>query len=264
MKKILIEILTACFIGVLSAQADVLELKNGKMLNGKYLGGTQQSIRFQIGDKVEVISKDDALALTFSGSASAGSESITSYSRPSYDSSASYSPSVTKIKSVTIPAGTSIMVTLVDSIDTRTDQAGQKFRARLAADLYVGDTLVANEGSLVYGILQRSKQAGRIAGTSSVDIGLSEMEINEKLYPIFTTNHIERGKDATKGTLHAVGAGALIDKNDRGRGALKGAAIGTGVALITPGKPVQLPPNTLLEFRLAQPVRINVPMRVFS
>ena len=81
MKKILIEILTACFIVVLSAQADVLELKNGKVLNGKYLGGTQQSIRFQVGDKVEVISKDAALALTFSGSANTGSESSTSLSK---------------------------------------------------------------------------------------------------------------------------------------------------------------------------------------
>ena len=264
MKKILIAILTACFIVVLSAQADVLELKNGKVLNGKYLGGTQQSIRFQVGDKVEVISKDTALALTFSGSARARSESSTSYSRPSYDSRTSYSPSKKIIKNVTIPAGTSIMVTLVDSIDTRTDKAGQKFRARLATDLYVGDTLVANEGSLVYVTLQQSKQAGRISGTSSVDIGLSEMVINERLYPIFTTDHIERAKDATKGSLHAVGAGALLgallDKNDRGGGALKGAAIGTGVALITPGKPVQLKPNTLLEFRLAQPVRINFPI----
>jgi hypothetical protein len=263
MKTKLIEIVVACFIVVLSAQADVLELKNGKVLNGTYLGGTQQSIRFQAGDKVEVIPKDEALALTFSGSVNTSAGRSTSNSRPSYESSASYSSSVTQVKSVTIPAGTSILVTLVDSIDTRTDKAGQKFRTRLAADLYVGDTLVAKEGSLVYGTLQRSKQAGRIAGTSSVDMGLSEMEINEKLYPIFTTDHIERGKDATKGTLHAVGAGALlgalIDKNDRGRGALKGAAIGTGVALITPGKPVQLSPNTLLEFRLAQPVRINVP-----
>ncbi len=132
MKKILIEILTACFIVVLSAQADVLELKNGKVLNGKYLGGTQQSIRFQVGDKLEVISKDAALALTFSGSASAGSESSTSYSRPSYDSSTSYSPSVTKYKSVTIPAGTSIMVTLVDSIDTRTEQSRTKIQSPLS------------------------------------------------------------------------------------------------------------------------------------
>ncbi len=263
--KIKISIIIAvCLTLVLSAQADVLELKNGKVLNGTYLGGTQQSIRFQVGDGVEVIPKDEALALTFSGLVNTSAGSSSNYSRPSYESNPSYSSRVTKVKSVTIPAGTSILVTLVDSIDTRTDKAGQKFRTRLAADLYVGDTLIANEGSLVYGILQRSKQAGRIAGTSSVDIGLSEMEINEKLYPIFTTDHIERGKDATKGTLHAVGAGALlgalIDKNDRGGGALKGAAIGTGVALITPGKPVQLPPNTLLEFRLAQPVRINVPM----
>ena len=46
MKIKLIEILAACFIVVLSTQADVLELNNGNVLNGTYLGGTQQSIRF--------------------------------------------------------------------------------------------------------------------------------------------------------------------------------------------------------------------------
>jgi len=264
MKIKLIEILAACFIVVLSTQADVLELNNGNVLNGTYLGGTQQSIRFQVGNKIKVIPKTEALALTFSGSINIRESRNPSYSRPSYDSNTSSSSSVRKVKSLTVPAGTSILVSLIDSIDTRTGKVGQKFKAQLATDLYVGNTLIAREGSLVYGTLQQSKQAGRISGTSSVDIGLSEMVINERLYPIFTTDHIERAKDATKGTLHAVGAGALLgallDKNDRGGGALKGAAIGTGVALITPGKPIQLKPNTLLEFRLAQPLRINFPI----
>ena len=258
----------ACIIIIHFAQADVLELKNGDSLNGTFVGGTQNAIRFQVGENVEVIPISDALALTFSGSGSSSSSSG-GYSSPRYDTPRSANTTTTPrsstgSRSVTLPAGTSLLVMLVEPIDTKTDKAGKRFRTRLAADLYAGDTFVAREGSLVYGTLQQSKQAGRIAGTSSVDIALTEIEINERLFPIFTTDHIERGKDATKGTLHAVGAGAiigaLVDKNNRGGGAMKGAAIGTGVALITPGKPVQIPANTLLEFRLAQPLTITAPM----
>ena len=59
------------------------------------------------------------------------------------------------------------------------------------------------------------------------------MDINNHLYPILTTDHIERGKDATKGTIATIGIGAILGAiidDDSGDGALKGAAIGSGVA----------------------------------
>jgi hypothetical protein len=39
------------FVGV--AVADTLELKNGKVLNGKYLGGTQAVLRFEVSSYVQ-------------------------------------------------------------------------------------------------------------------------------------------------------------------------------------------------------------------
>ena len=119
MKFKIIALLVSCLTFILSTQADVLELKNGKVLNGTYLGGTQQTIRFQVGDKVEVIPKDEALALTFSGSVSAATGSSTSYSRPSRDSQSSYSSRSARVKKITIPAGTSFMVSLVEGVNTK-------------------------------------------------------------------------------------------------------------------------------------------------
>src|SRR5262244_4104718 len=54
--------------------ADTLELKDGRVLQGKYLGGTQTVLRFQVNGDVQTFPTNDIVALTFtrnSGSAPA-------------------------------------------------------------------------------------------------------------------------------------------------------------------------------------------------
>src|ERR1700724_394716 len=49
------------------AAADTLELKDGRVLKGKYLGGTQAVLRFEINGEVQTFNTTDAVALTFTG-----------------------------------------------------------------------------------------------------------------------------------------------------------------------------------------------------
>ncbi|MCZ7640801.1 MAG: hypothetical protein M5U12_34950 [Verrucomicrobia bacterium] len=49
------------------AFADVLELKDGKTLNGKYAGGTASTVRFETSEGVQVPETSQILALTFTG-----------------------------------------------------------------------------------------------------------------------------------------------------------------------------------------------------
>src|SRR5260370_9688089 len=53
------------FVG--AAGADTLELKDGRVLKGKYLGGTQAVLRFEINGEVQTFNTTDAVALTFTG-----------------------------------------------------------------------------------------------------------------------------------------------------------------------------------------------------
>ena len=53
-----------------AAQADVLEMKGGKLLNGKYVGGTAETVRFETAEGVQVIGTADVIALTFTASSS--------------------------------------------------------------------------------------------------------------------------------------------------------------------------------------------------
>src|SRR5688572_12199854 len=47
------------------SRADILELKNRNILNGKYAGGTQETVRFDTTAGLQIIPTDQIVALTF-------------------------------------------------------------------------------------------------------------------------------------------------------------------------------------------------------
>ena len=50
-----------------AAAADTLELKDGRVLQGRYLGGTQAVVRFEINGDVRTFSVNDVVGVTFTG-----------------------------------------------------------------------------------------------------------------------------------------------------------------------------------------------------
>ncbi|MGC0774742.1 MAG: hypothetical protein WB543_17545, partial [Candidatus Acidiferrum sp.] len=50
-----------------AAAADTLELKDGRVLHGRYLGGTQTVLRFEINGQVQTFYVSETVALTFTG-----------------------------------------------------------------------------------------------------------------------------------------------------------------------------------------------------
>src|SRR5215510_7832732 len=66
----LMRFLTAIAVGlffVSVAAADTLELKSGKVVQGKYLGGTAAILRFEVNGEVHTYSTNEIVALTFTG-----------------------------------------------------------------------------------------------------------------------------------------------------------------------------------------------------
>src|SRR5713226_4944492 len=97
------------FVG--GAAADTLELKDGRVLKGKYLGGTQVVLRFEINGEVQTFNTTDIVALTFTGRAgySAGAPAPAPAPDPAPATMTnSYSNSYSG-GSVTIPAGQSLL-----------------------------------------------------------------------------------------------------------------------------------------------------------
>src|ERR1700716_192412 len=100
------------------AAADTLELKDGRVLQGRYLGGTQAVLRFEENGNVETFSVNDVVALTFthSGGSAAAAPKYAPTLAPA--PAPVHSQPVAAGGSVTIPAGQSILVRMIDSIDS--------------------------------------------------------------------------------------------------------------------------------------------------
>ena len=237
------------------AHADVLELKNGKVLNGQYVGGTAATLRFETSAGLEVIETSQALALTFTTSASSAAAPVAAQA-----TSATPPPTAAAPSSITINAGTALVVRMVDAVSSK-DPQGKRFTTTLESDLVVNGTLVAKAGTKIYGRVESAKQAGRFAGQSTLDLRLSEIAIGPSLVPIVTSGYTQAGDKSIKKTARGAAAGAAIGAiadDDSGEGAAKGAAIGAVASGVKKGQGVAVNPGTLLEFKLQQPLTVNV------
>lgn len=168
---------------------------------------------------------------------------------------------------VTVPAGTRLLVRMVDSVDSSKQKPGYRFTASLETNLQAEDVVVAPRGALVYGRLANAQSAGRMAGGANLTLELTDIVINNTAHPILTSSFQLRsqgkGEKTTRRILGGTGLGALIGGIAGGGagaaiGAVSGAAAGTAVAAAKPGQQVSVPSESLLEFRLAQPARLPV------
>jgi hypothetical protein len=253
------------FVG--AAAADTLELKDGRVLKGKYLGGTQAVLRFEMNGEVQTFNTTDIVALTFTGG-SASSAPISdpppvaeSGRRLRAEQARSSAPDGT----VTIPAGQSLLIRMIDGVDSSKNHVGDIFHAGLETDLTVGDTVVARKGTDVYGRLAEAKEAGHISGSSELQLELTRIVIDGKDYPVVSSDYTLQGKGRGKNTAEKVGGGAALGAiigaiAGGGKGAAIGAGVGAGaggaVQVLTRGQQVKVPSETVLEFRLQQPATV--------
>lgn len=166
---------------------------------------------------------------------------------------------------ITVPAGTRILIRTVDSIDSSKQKAGFRFTATLETNLQAEDRVVAPRGTTVYGRLAQASSAGRMKGSSELTLELTDIVINGTAYPLLTSTYEVKGKgeggNTAKKVVGGAGLGALIGGlagggKGAGIGAAAGAAGGTAIAASKKGQQLQIPSETLLEFRLEQPVAL--------
>jgi hypothetical protein len=248
-----------------AATADTLELRDGRVLQGKYLGGTQAVVRFEVNGGVQAFNVTEVVALTFTGGSSAAATTTTPQAMtPQALTTAAPSGEVT------IPAGQSILVRMIDGVDSSKNHVGDVFHASLETDLNVGNAVVARKGADVYGRLSEAKEAGHISGSSELQLELTRMVIDGKDYPVVSSDYSLKGKGRGSDTAKKVGGGAVAGAiigaiAGGGKGAAIGAGVGSaagaGVQVFTRGQQVKVPSETLLEFRLQQPATVIATQR---
>ena len=167
----------------------------------------------------------------------------------------------------TVPAGTRILIRMADSVDSSKQQVGYRFTANLETNLQVDDVVVAPRGTTVYGRLAQAKSAGNVSGGAELTLELTDIVINGTAYPLLTSSYEVasqgQGSKTAKRVVGGTGLGALVGGLAGGGkgaaiGAGAGAATGTIASAATKGKQVSVPSESLLEFRLQQPVSLPI------
>lgn len=254
-----------------AATADTLELKDGRVLQGKFLGGTQAILRFEVNGDVQTFSTNDIVALTFTRG-SGQPQQMTAPAQPPAPAPAPApaSPGAAQNNydsgSVTIPAGQALLVRMIDGVDSAKNHVGDIFHASLETDVNINGQLVARKGTDVYGRLATAEKSGTFTGKSELQLELTRIVVDGRDYPVVSSDYNVQGKGQGASTAKKVGgiaaAGAIIGAIAGGGkgaaiGAAAGGATGAGVQVLTKGAQVKVPSETLLEFRLQQPVTIT-------
>lgn len=237
-------------LATLTARGDVLELKNGQILSGRYTGGTAGTVRFETASGQQVIETVSALALTFTGEPVPAAPPAAPATPPPA------APIAAVPTTVTVNAGTAFLVRMVDGASSRSPR-GARFAAVLELDLIANGVVVAKAGTRVYGRVADAQQAGRYVGRSVLDLRMTDLTVGGVLAPIVTGPYIEAGKSSLAKTARTTAAGAAIGAIAGDAG--KGAAIGAVASGAKRGQTVGVGPGELMEFQLQQPLTVSIP-----
>lgn len=245
--------------------ADSLELRNGSRINGKFVGGTENEISFQVGSSVQKYNVADIVSVKFDSDADGNDTLRRRRSSLSNEGDTPHAARSVAPAFVTIPVGTRISVRMIDGVDSTKNRPGDRFQASLQEPLTAEGNIVVQKGSDVYGRLAESKESGKFAGRSQLQLELTGIVVNGQTIPVVTGEYEltgkSRGASTAKRTVGGAAVGSLIGAIAGGG---KGAAIGAGVGgaagagseIITKGDQVKVPSETLLDFTLQQELSI--------
>ena len=245
--------ITAC-AGLLAAQAiaDTLELADGTLLEGDFVGSSNGIVMFNTGDGIEAFPESEVVGIFLSQGVATAQAQAPAAPAPQAQPSAPPPP-----QDITVPSGTRMVIRMADSIDTRRHKTGHRFRGQLEGALVVSGVTVAPRGAFVHGRIVQASSGGRAVGSSEMAIEFTDIMIDDQLYEIATTglqaqSSNEAGRTAGR-TARAAVIGGLISGRS---GAKTGAAVGLGASILTSGSSINVPAGTILETTLRTPLTV--------
>jgi hypothetical protein len=174
-------------------------------------------------------------------------------------------PPPPQLATITVPSGTAIVVRLIDTIDSSTAQAGDKFHATLDAPIAIDGDVVVPAHYDVQGHVVNAQASGKFAGQALLSLQLDQIKFGDSTYDIQTDQFSQKTNSRGKNTAEKVGAGAVAGAILGGIfGGGKGAAIGSaagagaggGVQAASKKPDIKLSSEKVLNFTLQAPVTL--------
>jgi hypothetical protein len=155
----------------------------------------------------------------------------------------------------------------METLSTEHVSTGDTFQATLADPVIAGGFIIAERGARVSGRVTDAHRAGRFSGISSLELRLLDFTTSDgQRIPVSTDPWLKRGDSMTRSSVEKIGGGAALGAAigaiaGGGVGAVIGASagggLGAGAAAATGSKPVSIPSETVIRFRLSSRVLIT-------
>jgi hypothetical protein len=165
-----------------------------------------------------------------------------------------------------IPAGTSVIVRMGNTINTKTANPGDAFTGTLAHSIAVNGVVAIRAGAGVAGTVVDAKSPGRFKGEGYLSIALTSINVKGVPTRIQTSAYAQtlKGKGKRTGAFVGGGAGggALIGGiAGGGKGALIGGLVGAGAgtagAAFTGNKELTVPAESVVTFKLRNSITVQ-------
>jgi hypothetical protein len=215
--------------------ADVVTLRTGRQIQGAYAGGTTREIRMDVAGQIQTFQLDDVARIQFGAA------------QPSRNTSAE------------LPAGTNLVVRMIDAVDSDVNRVGQTFAASLDEPVLVNGETVIPRGADVIVKLTDSRESGKLAGRAELTLDLVSVKVGSGMVDLNTETVSRESSSRGRRTAKVVGGGAALGAiigaiagggKGAGIGAGAGAAAGAGAEVLTHGQRVRIPSETRLTFVL--------------
>lgn len=174
--------------------------------------------------------------------------------------------------SASVASGTSMALTLNETLSTEHNRVGDSFSATLQTAILDGTgNVLIPAGATVRGRLTQVNKSGRVGETGIIKLAFEAVSFGGRSYPMDATvvraNPERSNRTSTREQAAKVAAGAaagallgrVLGKDTRStvKGAVIGAAAGTAVAMGTADVDVVLPAGSELVIRVDSPIEVR-------
>jgi hypothetical protein len=278
MRNFAIMALLACLPPVLSGAR--LTLRDGSVIYGQFINGNAQRIVFQDDNgmrrqfnlnQVQGIDFSNVTnSLNRNNTYSDQRSGVTDNNNSAYrtDDRGRGNDNRGRGTYAVLPAGEEISVRTDETIDERNAAEGRTFSASIVEDVRDSSgNVIVPRGAPATLVVRRVSEGGTLSSGNFV-LDLDSVRVNGRRY-VVNTEDVKKGETgigANKRTAEYVGGGAVLGTllgaiagGGKGAaiGAIAGAAAGGGVQVLTKGKEIRVPAETVLKFRLEEPLTLR-------
>ena len=246
MKLLIQSLIVAAALAGSYALADTLELADGTLLEGDFVGSSNDIVMFNTGTGIEAFPEAEVVGIYLSsGVATAQKEAEQAQQQPNAPTQ------------VVVASGTRLVIRTADTVDSKRHKTGHRFRGQLESAIAVDGMTVIPRGTFVYGQVVQASQGGRAVGSSEMTVTFTDIMIDDQLYEIATGGLKAKTGNEAKKTVGRTARFAAIGGLAKGsKGAKNMAKAGVGVSILTSGSSINIPAGTLLETNLRVPLTV--------